>query len=1143
MNGLYRALILLSISININAQSLPKENSVLSSGKWFKIAVTQNGIYSISPQDLINLGYSQTPIPFSSISIFGNGGRMLPEKAGSEIFDDLEIIRIQIKDADANQFFNGNDRIFFFAKASDHWFYNSACGQMVMENNAYSDSAYYFIRIQDGLQSPALINRPSLSNQPSVTVTDFNDLISIEKDSLNLTQSGRMWFWKQFEFINTYNFSLNIPGIITTKPSFIRSRVAGRCIGLVGNIDLRINGTQVLNLSPMPVGSSYEDDIASLDMKCGSFTPSGQQLLISLSRINDNCDRAWLDFIELNLTRSLAKYGGQTSFRNISTINQNVVEYQVQNAGGSAIWDVTNHLSPVNQLHSGGNFRCFGDSLREFVVFDEDGAFTPFLIGSVDNQNLHGLPFADVLIVTSPDFLAQANRLAEFHRQQDQLLVHVVTTNQIYNEFSSGSQDVTAIRNFVRMFYRRFKAGLMKMPPYLLLFGDASYDYKTYLNRTYRDSSGTRININTNFVPTYQSVNSVSRSGGSFAADEYYALVSDSAGLVSGISFQTGVDKQTIGVGRLFPDNTKEADDIVNKIIHYVTSPDCKNDWRNIITFVADDMDNSWEQGFFDGSESLASLMKNSFPVWNVDKIYEDAYKQEISSGQRYPDAQKALFDRINKGTLLVNYIGHGGEAGWTNERLLTFADIEGWKNYDRLPAFLTATCTFTRFDNPNVFSAGEYIQVKPDGGGIALFSTVRPIGLVPGFNQPIYNAAFTIDSSKNYPRLGDLIRRAKNSYNNGSFPIMHLFGDPAMRLSYPTNNVVVDEVINQFNAITDTIRATDLITIKGHIENRSQQLLADFNGILYPTVFDKPSNHKTLANDAAAKVFNFTIQNNILFKGRAEVKNGLFEFSFKVPRDINYQFGEGKISLYASDESTDGQGHKYITVGGSSGNCSALNEGPAIDIFMNDQYFQSGGITNSDPVIFARVSDQDGINTTGAGIGHDIIATLTGPVTIEYNLNEYYTAETGSYTNGEISYPLRDLPDGLYTLTLKVWDVCNNSSTKSLQFRVNGSGFVVENLYNYPNPFNGSTTFSFQHNLAGSNLDVSLNIYDMQGRLCHAINRTVNSDGFNNVEIKWDGASGGLAPMPTGMYFYTIFVKNPEGKEARASAKLIVMN
>lgn len=1138
--GRFLLTILLSLFLlAVQGQYVYTSQSALASGNWFKIGVTEDGIQAIYPSDLQQLGAGNS-IAIQNIHVYGNGGTMLPERNGDTNKDDMVKNPIKVYDLNGDGIFNGNDYLIFYGKAPGEWIHNSNKQRFEYRRNIYVDTATYFISINS---SPSL-GLSDLSSQPGVPdyiVSSWDDFSIIEYDSLNLIKSGRRWFWKDFKYVTSHTVSGSVVGGFRPDSlTKVRVLMSARCINCVSSYSVSVNGQAMGSVS---VNSTTPSGNYSVDGEQTFFlNTSASNFNVGISRTSPQGQGvdAWLDFVEINGRRYTNRVGTQLHFTDQYSLGKTLAEYNVGGASGTLIWDITDVTSPKNVLHNNGNFSLPGNILRRFIVFENANFKRPALMGKVGNQNLHGLGYAENLIVTHPMFYTQAKRLADFHLSTEGITYHLVTTEQIFNEFSSGMQDATAIRNFVRMFWQRKTDGVHPMPKYLTLFGDASYDPKTHLNRSYKDSAGIRMNINTNFVPSWQTRDSYSQGGGTYSTDDYFGIMGLNKG---GSNGEFIYDYLMIGIGRLLVRTPAEAEATVNKIIHYASNSDCMSDWRNRMLLMADDEDEfSPDYTFVPINEQLSGIMKNQFPVYNVDKLYLDAYTQVVTAGQRYPDAEKALADKMNKGLLLINYIGHGGEKGLTKERLMQTPDVDKWDTYNKLPLWITATCTFTRFDDPHFVSAGEYILMKPDGGGIALMSTSRPIAPNSSQSQAYIKATFTPDTAGNMPRLGDIVKNAKNNTGGvwGIEPLLLLFGDPALRLAYPKENVVTESIEDENGNPIDTLKATQVVKVTGSVRDDDGFLMGGFNGWVYPTVFDKASRLKTKRNDPAAVERQFEIQKNIIFKGKAQVVNGHFEFSFKVPLDINYTFGPGKISYYAENGVMDAHGFDTVTVGGSENNCLEKDP-PVIKLYLNDEWFVNGGVANSNPLVVAKLEDESGINLSGAGIGHDLMLTLNGPVNQEYIVNDFYLAEPGGYKSGELSYRLRDLPEGNYTLTLRAWDACTNSGSSTISFRVDTSGLVINNLYNFPNPTNGGTTFSFEHNFAETDLQADLRIYSLQGSLVKQIRQTVNSGGFRNVQLYWDGNSDGGAHLAAGLYIYTLYLSNGKGKAVKGSNKLII--
>lgn len=545
----------------------------------------------------------------------------------------------------------------------------------------------------------------------------------------------------------------------------------------------------------------------------------------------------------------------------------------------------------------------------------------------------------------------------------------------------------------------------------------------------------------------------------------------------------------------------------------------------------------------------MATLVDTTYDTYNIDKIYLDAYQQEQTpGGERYPTVNEAITRKLDRGCLILNYTGHGGEVGLAHERVVEVQQINSWTNKCNMPLFVTATCEFSRYDDPSRTSAGEYVLLNPSGGGVSLFTTVRLVYSTPNFilNRNFYRTVFEPINGK-MPRIGDVYRIMKdisgNSVNNRNFTLL---GDPAMMLNYPVNKVVTTEVNNQpvNSSSPDTLRALSLVTVKGYVADTAGNQMNGFNGILYPTVYDKPSTITTLQNDPPTAPFVYKLQRNILYHGKVTCVNGNFEFSFVVPRDISYQYGIGRISYYAENGVTDASGYyENIIVGGANPNAATDVTGPSVQLFMNDSSFVPGGITNAEPKLFAIVSDSNGVNTVGSGIGHDIVAVLDGETDKAVVLNDYYQASVNSYQRGTIIYPYTDLADGVHTLSLKVWDVYNNSSTVTTTFEVrNEEGITLSHVLNYPNPFTTSTSFYFEHNQCCTDFDVMVQVFTVSGKLVRTINQQIYAEGFRSQPIEWDGRDDYGDKIGRGVYIYRMYVRSSDGTSAEHYEKLVIL-
>lgn len=1120
-----------------NAQRNYRSNSVLSSGNWYKLSVKNAGVYKVTVAFLQAEGINTAALSSASLRLYGNGGQMLPEANAISRLDDLTENAILMVDG-GDGLFNGNDYFLFFATGPDRWIKDSVNKTFRHEKNRYSNESVYFLSVGGtGLR----IQNRSTGLLPNQQVTSFTDRYFYELDSLNFLKSGKEWYGEEFSNTPgrtlTKNFALSFPDLVTAAPIRIVSNVIARSNGVSSSFIIRANNAIALQHTVPPVGTGTYDPVAFPHEASASFTATQSSINLQYSYQPGSVNaQGWLNWFELFPQRQLKMNGAdQLLFRDWETVGAgNVAEFHLLNASvNTLVWDITDPLLPANVTGtlSGSEFRFVNTAgqLREYVAFNNQNFLVPVALGKINNQDLHHSSEKEYLVITHPTLLTEAQRLATWHQQNQQLSTLVVTTEQVYNEFSSGTPDPAAIRDFVKMYYDKAGGDTTKRPRYLLLFGDASYDY---LNR---------VSANTNFVPCYESDASLDPLL-TYTSDDFFGLLGDE----DYINQSSPVSLLDIGIGRIPVKNLQEAKVVTDKVIRYYAK-ESFGPWRNEITLAADDEDNNIH---LDDAEMHAQVIQQN-KTFNLSKIYLDAYRQQSGSGgSRYPDVNQAINNKIFSGTLIWNYSGHGGFRRLAEEDVLDEDMVNSWTNTNKLPLFITATCDFAPYDNPGINSIGENILVGGPTGAIALMTTTRVVFAFSNriINNNYFQFALATDANGIFPTLGDAVKRTKNyTYQNFGDVVNNrkftLLGDPAIRLAFPVLKVKTTKINNQIPS-ADTLKALDRYTISGEITDAAGNRSVGFNGNVYPVIYDKVQQIKTLGNDASSPVVTFSNQTNVIFKGKAKVINGQFSYSFVVPKDINYQFGNGKISYYAEDGSKDGNGAETsIIVGGAGSNPVSDHTGPVIHAYLNDEKFVNGGITNPAPVLLLKLSDSSGINTVGTGIGHDLIATLDNDNSRFFLLNDYYEAGTDSYQNGTVRFQLPVLTEGLHVLNIKAWDVQNNSSDYRLEFRVvKDEELKIERVYNYPNPFTSKTTFMFEHNRPGDNLQVMIRIFSVSGKVVRSISRTINNEGNRSFDIEWDGKDDYGQKTGRGVYIYQLEVKDSNGKKRSAIQKLVLL-
>lgn len=1126
-----------------------KSTSVLDQGTWFKIAIAQEGIYRIDRAFLQNLGVDVGAVNPQNINIYGNGGELLPFSNSVSREDDLVKNAIFVQ-GESDGSFDQNDFILFYGKGPDSWRYNETSELFEHQKHFYSDSAYYFIRVDD--PQPLRISSAASSGVANVFTNSFADRQFIENESVNLAKSGREFFGERFSGPQSVPYVFTAPGLLQETVT-LDARVAVRSIGAQSNFSISMAGSQ-LTLAPSPTTGGVTANIANLQSGVLTANPAaGNTIQVNLQFNPVVADaEGWLDFLRVNCRRQLSFAGSQLQFRDPQLVGSgNVASYTLSNAGSVfAIWDITDFTQPQAVQFTPGatvEFEANADELREFIAFGNFSYLQPNPRGRVDNQNLHALNNIDMIVLTNPRYLGLADQLKEIHEAEG-LSIEIVTSEQVYNEFSSGNADVTAIKSLMKMLYDRAGSNENQRPKYLQIIGDG-----TFINRHLLPDS--------RYIITYQSLNSVSPTN-SYVSDDYFGFLEDQFGEGLG-------DKMSIGIGRIPCETVAEGQGYINKLRNYTSENTsltgdafCLGDteqtpfgaWRNIITFVSDDMDGSGgptEVIHMINSDEHADRIFDEYNNYDVVKIYMDAYQQvSTPGGERYPEVEEAIRRRVQNGSLLVNYIGHGGERGWAHERVLNISTITGWANFNRLPVFVTATCELARFDNPEFKSAGELLVMNPNGGAIAMLTTTRIV--FSGSNQQLNRAFFRVAlENRNIENLslGFITMETKNdnqvndSSNKRNFSLL---GSAALRIAYPKMEVYTTEIngaaINP--ALPDTVRSLQLVTIKGYVGDDDGNKLNDFNGFVYPTVFDKKSEITTLNNDNAPAPYQFEMWRNTIYRGKASVTNGDYSFSFIVPRDIAFDFGNGRVSYYAVAGNLDAHGHfEDFVIGGALDGAELNDIAPEVSVFMNDTTFIFGGVTNENPLLLTRIMAENGVNTTGAGIGHDLRAILDGNTNDPIILNDFYEADLDTYQSGSIRYQLNQLSEGMHNISVRVWDVHNNSSESFTEFVVAGSAeMALEHVLNYPNPFTTRTQFMFEHNQACEFLNVQVQVFTVSGKMVKTINRTIRSEGFRSEPIEWDGLDDFGDVIAKGVYVYRLKVSTPEGLTAERFEKLVIL-
>ncbi|MGB5323558.1 type IX secretion system sortase PorU, partial [Lutimonas sp.] len=1030
------------------------DRSVLANGSWYKFRVDTTGIFKIDKELLQQIGINTAGLDPKNIRIYGNGGKMLSQLNSDFRYDDLQENAIFIE-GEQDGVFDNTDYILFYAQGPHHWEINNTQFKLSKHNmNIYSDYAYYFITTDKGPGKRISSSTP-LDQSANNQINTYHKFDFHEMEQVNLFANGQQWLGEDFSFQETQNFSFDFNDL--DRDEEVSIRVRGVAVSSSDTeMKVRVNGQELMDLyypriqfNSLRKASSAENNRTTL------LENEEIEVQITYNNVGNPSSRAYLDFIEVIGTCKLTARGSQFSFQNINANDPgSIYEYTVANAQNiNEVWDISDPVNPKKILNIGTTndfiFKAYGGN-KVYAVLGTEPFFTPETIenNQIVNQNLHGLKDLDYVIISRKYLLSEAERLADYHRKNSGLNVALVDLDEIYNEFGSGSPDLTAIRDFIRFLYLNASSEQSRIR-YVCLFGDASFDFKD------------RITDNNNIVPAFQSYESFNLATG-YVTDDYFGMMDDTEGNLG------NADMQDVALGRYPVTSLKQARESIDKTLNYYATTSLGN-WRNTVTFVADDPDNPEEFALQKGLDLITEEIDDKKPSFNIKKIYADAYQQESSAGgELYPTVNEAINNAVETGTLMLDYFGHGGVNGWAAERILEIPQIQNWNNFNNLPLFVTVTCEFTRFDNPNRLSAGEFTLWNARGGTSHLISTTREIFIREGniFNQNLIRNLLNFEGQDH--SISEALMYTKHQSFSSQRFFIYSFGDPAMKLALAKPRIKLTKMNEvELNKSVDTLKALSRIKLEGIVTDENDNPLTDFNGTLSATIYDKPLDKTTLDNDNLGAKMEFTAIESKIFSGRASVDNGLFSFDFIVPKDIRIAYGKAKISLYADDQTSDRNGSDLsITIGGIDPNAPADTEGPEIRLFMNDESFVDGGNTSSSPILYAILEDISGINTSITAVDHDIIAILDDDNNNPYVLNDYFETELNDFQKGKVKFPFRDLEPGLHTIKFKCWDTYNNTSESTLAFIVvNDNDLILSNVLNYPNPFINYTEFWFNHN------------------------------------------------------------------------------
>lgn len=1085
--------------------------SVLAEGKWAKISVDRTGAFILTPQALKQMGFSNP----ANVRIYGYGASRLPDRLDQSYVDDLPLVQSVATDAG----------IVFYGVGP-----TSISGNRPVQN-PYTTVGYYFITESD----TPLPQMPStaLTRKGDNPATTFTDYAVHERELESPGKTGHILVGESFLSQAKRTFELPLPGNAGKEATLYASFVA-KSAG-ESKVTFTVDGKEIAYGSADRMGAlrdQHSHYTEALPTKKIEIDGSKTSVTVAFTS-SKNASLANLNYLCVAYQRNLRLADNQLTFSHAS------IEMQLTGATAKTIlWDVTNPLAPkeVKTLHDGGETLCWQQTeggMRSYVAFTPSATLPqPKYAGNVENQNLHSIESADMVIFAPREYLDQAKRLAQRrHSGPDALEVEVIDQALVFNEFASGAADAQAFRKMLKMVYDRTSAAGRPLR-FALFFGRGTYD-----NRQLTPSvASTRYPK----MPIWQTDRGANDSD-SYSTDDMFAFLADGSGQ------NMSSDIFSIAVGRLPVTSAADAKAAVDKIVEYEEKMPLTN-WRNRILLVADDEDGAIH---LTQTEEMWRLMEQSAGGTdiNYNKLYTDLYPREGNVARL---AHDNLIKNLEEGMAWLTYIGHANTTSWSHESLLTYTDINNL-HLRHYPILYGATCEFLRWDGESV-SAAEIMWKLPTGGAIAVISANRPVYISE--NGPLSAAfgrhMFRRGADNRRLTLGEIYQAAKNDYRNtdknGNYlPVTAnsnklryvLMGDPSMRPIVPDNNVEIESIAGTDPASETeqaVIKANQDVRIAGRITDHDGNPADTFEGTLNITLYDADRSYTTLGLGESGIPKTFDQHGDRLYEGYHRVQNGRFDFTIPMPSEIAGNFRPATMAFYAftADGSADATGieNRFYVFGRDESGVSDTIPPVIETICLNHPSFADGDRVNPSPVLIADISDNRALNMSTAGIGHQMVIKLDGNKTYT-DVVQYFSADTSGQPRGTIAYPLDGLAEGPHSLMLRIWDAAGNSATSDIAFTVDErSAPVLYDVFTDSNPASVEANFYLSHNRPEAMIDVTISVYNLLGKPVWSTTQTGRSDIFLSFPVKWDLTDNAGRRVQRGIYLYRASIKS-EGVES----------
>lgn len=1116
---LYTFLTLLLLTFTSSQATDYAAHSVLSSGKWVKIRVANEGVYQLSPSALSDMGFSNP----ASVRLFGYNLPILPEENIEDIDDDLQEIPLYRR---------GDGTLLFYSFGTVNWTRNGS--KFTHKNNPYSQYVYYFLT--EG--TPAAFRTESPSTTPTHTTTTFPERVVIDNDAYSIINSGRTMFES---FVYKYNgsnsYDLNTSGITDGNVQIdIQFATTG-----AATLYVNANGSRIASRTYIAPANYYDARVNTIITSVANSYSGTTNITLNLNATS-SLTKGHLDYIRAQYTRNLSMNG--VTYLPFRTPDEYNYRATISGAdGGTKVWKVTSPAETCEQSGSlsGSNYVCdlTNNGSDEYVAVNINATFpTPEKVADVANQDLHSIQDIEFVIIVPENnrYTAQAQRLADAHNAREGMKCLVVRADQIYNEFSSGTPDATAYRRFMKMLYDKAQSNTsLSAPRNLLLFGACYWDNRLL-------SSEVKNKSQSDLLLSYESDNSWSMID-SYICEEYFGLLEDGSGA------NPLKERAQIGIGRIPVENLTTATNVVNKLIRYINNEE-QGSWKNTICFMGDDGDQNIHM---EDARQVIKSLETKYPNFNYQKIFWDRYQRvQTATGNTYPEVIKLIDQTMQDGALIMNFTGHGSAVQLSHEALIKTENFQKWAS-KKLPLWFTAACDVTPFDMNKVNQGTEALYNKK-GAAMGFVGTARTVYSSQNrvINRYFMNYVLGKNDAGRRHTIGEALTLAKGDIATAKSPTSRdllnkthyvLIGDPAITLAAPTYNIKVDKIngTDVSSSNPPTISAGNVVTVSGHIEDINGKTINDYNGTLSPLVFDNIEKITCLNNSQADTAFVYQDRTRKLFIGFENVQNGQFNFSFPVPLDINYSNLNGLISLYATNGTNEAHGINTDFLVGGTGSYDEGGEGPTITAWLNSENFEDGDEVNETPYLFFTLHDPKGINTTGNGLGHDICIIIDNNEQTTYNLNSYFKPATGGYADGTVAFSIPELEEGEHTMIIRAFNVLNQMGTKTIHFTVvHGLKPDIANIRIF-GPVYDTAKIHVYSNRRGSFINVNLWIYDVYGKLMYQQSHTGEENNEAYYEFEWNLTST-VGVVPPGIYIARVGLSTSNGEEDTIGKKFLVV-